>query len=219
MAVLAGVWGVLLACYFAIAPSNTHDWVADAVRPPRVSIEGDRFTVENLRNFVYRSASDFDERWETRSYDLAKLDGHDFLIVYWGVEAIAHTMVSFRFRDESKTGGFDYLAISIEARKEKSEQYSPLAGAFRRYELYYVIADERDVVGVRTNYHDQETYLYRTLSPPARSRDMLLDYLRSAEALSQEPRWYNTLTDNCTNGILYHVRSLGDDLRTPGRYC
>ena len=128
---------------------------------------------QNLRNFLYRSESDFDERWETRSYDLAKLDGHDFLIVYWGMESIAHTMVSFRFRDESKPGGFDYLAISIEARKEKSEAYSPVAGAFRRYELYYVIADERDVVGVRTNYR--------------RSGDLPLSHAVAAGAFARHP--------------------------------
>ena len=209
---LAAVWVALIVWFLSIPPSNTRDWQADAALPPRVSVDGDRVTIENVRNFAYRSETDFDERWETRSYDLSKLDGHDLLIVYWGMAAVAHTMVSFRFRDDTLPGGFDFLAISIEARRERSETYSPVAGAFRRYELYYVIADERDAVGVRTNHRHNETYLYRTLSTPARSRRLLLDYLKTADELSREPAWYNTLTDNCTNGILYHVRSLGDEL-------
>ena len=209
---LAAVWVALIAWFLLIPPSNTRDWQADAARPPRVAVAGDRVTIENVRNFVYRSETDFDERWETRSYDLSKLDGHDLLIVYWGMAAVAHTMVSFRFRDDTRPGGFDFLVISIEARRERSEAYSPVAGAFRRYELYYVIADERDVIAVRTNHRHNETYLYRTLSTPARSRALLLNYLKTANELSREPAWYNTLTDNCTNGILYHVRSLGDEL-------
>jgi len=209
---LAAVWIALIAWFLSIGPSDARDWQADAARPPRVSLKGDRVTIENVRNFVYRSETDFDERWETRSHDLSRLDGHDFLIVYWGMAAIAHTMISFRFRDDTRPGGFDFLVISIEARRERFEAYSPVAGAFRRYELYYAIADERDVVGVRTNHRNQETYLYRTLSSPARSRALLLDYLKAADKLSREPAWYNTLTDNCTNGILYHVRSLGDEL-------
>ena len=209
---LTAVWAALIAWFLSIAPSDTRDWQADAARPPRVSVDGDRVTIENVRNFLYRSETDFDERWETRSYDLSRLDGHDLMIVYWGMEAVAHTMVSFRFRDDTRQGGFDFLVISIEARREKSEAYSPVAGAFRRYELYYVIADERDAVAVRTNHRNNETYLYRTLSTPARSRVLLLNYLKTADELSHEPAWYNSFTDNCTNGILYHVRSLGDEL-------
>ena len=213
IAILTAVWVALIVWFLSIEPSDARDWHADLARPPRVSVDGDRVTIENVRNFVYRSATDFDERWETRSYDLSRLDGHDLLIVYWGgMEAVAHTMVSFRFRDDTQPGGFDFLVISIEARREKSEAYSPLAGAFRRYELYYVIADERDAIAVRTNHRDNEIDLYRTLSTPARSRALLLNYLETADELSHEPAWYNTLTDNCTNGILYHVRSLGDEL-------
>ena len=211
--ILAVVWVALIVWFLSIAPSDTRDWQPDLSRPPRVSVNGDQMTIENVRNFAYLSETDFDERWETRSYDLSRLDGHDLMVVYWGgMEAVAHTMVSFRFRDDTRPGGFDFLVISIEARREKSESYSPVAGAFRRYELYYVIADERDAVAVRTNHRDNEIYLYRTLSTPERSRALLLNYLKTADQLSREPAWYNTLTDNCTNGILYHVRSLGDEL-------
>ncbi len=165
-----------------------------------------------MRNFTYRSETDFDARWETRVYDLNRLDGYDLLFVYWGSPAIAHTMVSFRFKDDGEEGSYYFLPISIEARKERSESYSAIAGFFRQYELYYVIADERDVIGLRTNYRGEDVYLYRTKAGAKRARALLLDYLKTVNELSSKPRWYNALSDNCTNGILFHVEALDGNL-------
>jgi hypothetical protein len=204
------VWAGLVVWFRLIPPSQTREWQRDVARPPRAKIAGDRVTIENVRNFAYRSETEFEERWETREYDLSKLDGHDLMFVYWGSPAIAHTMISFRFRDDAAEGGYSFLPISIEVRKEKSESYSTIAGFFRQFELYYVIADERDVVGLRTNHRGEDVYIMRTLSTPDRSRQILLDYLQGANALSRQAKWYNALTDNCTNGIVYHVRAIGD---------
>lgn len=208
----AVIWLGLVVWFRLIPPSSTRDWQPDVARAASVRIEGDRVTIENVRNFTYRTETDYDGRWETRSYDLSKLDGHDLIFVYWGSPAIAHTMISFRFRDASKPGGFEFLPISIEVRKEKGESYSAIAGFFRQFELFYVIADERDVIGLRTNYRGEDVYVYRTVSTPERSRRILLNYLAAADGLSRRAAWYNALTDNCTNGIVYHVRALGDKL-------
>jgi hypothetical protein len=203
-------WCSLVIWFRLIPPSQARDWQLDVANPPRATIVGDTVTIENVRNFLYRSETDFDKRWETRTFDLSKLDGHDLMFVYWGSPAIAHTMISFRFRDDAAEGGYSFLPISIEVRKEKSESYSTIAGFFRQFELYYVIADERDVVGLRTNHRGEDVYIMRTLSTPDRSRQILLDYLQGANALSRQAKWYNALTDNCTNGIVYHVRAIGD---------
>jgi len=210
------VWAGLVVWFRLIPPSQTREWQRDVARPPRAKIEGDKVTIENVRNFAYRSEKEFEERWETREYDLSKLDGHDLMFVYWGSPAIAHTMISFRFRDETKAGGFSFLPISIEVRKEQSESYSTVAGFFRQFELYYVISDERDVVGLRTNHRGEDVYVMKTVSTGERSRKILLDYLAEANALAEEAKWYNALTDNCTNGIVYHVRGIGD--RVPLTY-
>jgi hypothetical protein len=110
-----------------------------------------------VRNFDYRTETDFTPRWETRTYDLSQLSGADVIAVYWAGKAIAHIM-SFDF------AGKDYLAVSIETRKEKGESYSTLAGFFRNYEIYYVVADERDVIRVRTTSRQpqEDVYVYRT---------------------------------------------------------
>jgi hypothetical protein len=111
-------------------------------------------------------------------------------------------MVSFGFQDQ------DYLAVSIETRKEKGKSYSTLAGFFRRYELYYVVADERDVIRVRTTYRQpqEDVYIYRTRVPQINIRRSFLDYIQAMNDMRVHPRFYNTLTTNCTTTILMHTR-------------
>ncbi len=152
----------ILAWWAAIEPRNDRDWVVEVSRLPRVEIEGDIVTLHNVRNFTYRSESDFDPRWEVRKLDLRQLDSLDLIAVYWMGDAIAHTMLSFGFAGEQ-------VAISIEIRKERGESYSTIAGFFRQYELAYVVADERDLIGLRTTYRQsgEDVYLYRVEAPQA----------------------------------------------------
>jgi len=65
----------------------------------------------------------------------------DFFTNFWGPKLICHTFVSFDF------GPDGYVCISIETRPVKGQGYSPIAGLYRDYELYYVSGDERDIVG------------------------------------------------------------------------
>ncbi|MGE5220298.1 MAG: DUF4105 domain-containing protein, partial [Chloroflexota bacterium] len=155
------IFTALLALWVQIRPSNDRDWQPEVALTSYATISGDRITIHNVRNFNYRTETDFDPRWENRTYDLSKLDSVDLIAVYWAGKAIAHIMVSFGF------AGKDYIAVSIETRKEKGESYSTLAGFFRQYELYYVVADERDVVRVRTTYRQpqEDVYIYRIRGP------------------------------------------------------
>jgi len=169
---------------------------------PYTEINGEIVTIHGVRNFDYRTETDFTPRWEVRTYDLRKLDSADIIAVYWTGKAIAHVMLSFGF------GGKDYLAASIETRKEKGESYSTLAGFFRNYELYYVIADERDVIRVRTTCRQpqEDVYIYRISGPLDNFRRVFLDYLKSINELHDRPAFYNTLMTNCTTGIWLHTR-------------
>jgi hypothetical protein len=195
-------FALLVFLFFQIPASNDRDWQPEVAVTPYATINGDRITIHNLRNFAYRTETDFTPRWETRTYDLSKLDSVDLIAVYWAGKAIAHIMVSFGF------AGKDYLAVSIETRKEKGESYSTLAGFFRQYELYYVVADERDVVGVRTTYRQpqEDVYIYRVKGPLKNARRVFLDYLKGMNELHERPSYYNTLTTNCTTSILMHTR-------------
>jgi hypothetical protein len=101
-----------------------------------------------------------------------------------------------------------HLAISIETRKVEGQQYSTVAGFFRQYPIYYVAADERDVIGVRTNFRGENVWLYRLKAPPEAARALLLDYFKSMNGLVEKPEWYNALLDNCTTSIRRHVQHL-----------
>jgi hypothetical protein len=188
----------LLGWWNGLAPSHDRDWIPELARLPEIAREGERITVSNLRNFRWRSETDYDERWETRSYDLSKITGADLFLSYWSGEAIAHLLLSFSFTDSPP------LTFSIEVRREKGEAWSALAGFFRSYEMAYVAADERDVVGLRTHARREDTRLFRLAASPAQARDLLLAYGADLNRLAQEPRWYNTLTTNCTT-VVYHL--------------
>ena len=189
----------VLGWWLSLEPSNGRDWQRDVARLPSVDIQGDTVTIRNVRNFDYHSETDYTERWETRTYDLSRLDGLDLFVIYWGSPSIAHTIMSWQFDDGP------HLAISIETRKEKGEDYSAVRGFFRQYELYYVVADEGDVARLRTNYRNEDVYLYRLRTPPARARAILLEYLKTINDLAREPTWYNALVHNCTTNIRMHA--------------
>jgi len=193
---------VVLAWWLSIPPSNTRDWQPDVARLPSAVIEGNRVTIRNVRDFAYPSPTAMVERWETRTYDLDTIVGFDMFLSTWGAPGIAHTISSWEFSDGQ------HLAISIETRKEKGEEYSALLGFFRQFELYYVVADERDVIGVRAGPRKEDLHLYRLRGSPAFARALLLDYLGEVNQLDRAPRWYNALTHNCTTQIRHHVEQI-----------
>jgi len=201
------VAGMLVLVWFlSIAPRNDRDWQPEVAILPYAEINGDLVTLHNIRNFEYRSETDFTPRYYDKIFDLRKLDTLDLVATYWMGDAIAHMMVSFGF------AGNDYLAISIETRKERSESYSTLAGFFKQYELYYVVADERDLIRLRSNYRKdppEDVYVYRTNAPPENVRRLFLSYIAKINALKDHPEFYNTLTTNCTTDIWMRTKVNG----------
>lgn len=196
-------FALVLAWWWTLAPRNDRAWLPDVARLAELELDGDRLRVRNLRNFTYRSDTDLDERWEEREYDLAGVRGVDLAVCDWGATGIVHTFLSWEFVAGPP------LAISIETRKEVGESYSALRGFFRQYELYYAVADERDVLAVRTNVRGERVRLYRLDTPPGEARALLEAYARRITALAREPAWYNALTHNCTTSIRMHVLELG----------
>jgi hypothetical protein len=194
--VAVGFW------WSSIKPSNERDWQPEVAKLAYATINGDLVTVHNIRNFDYRTETDFTPAYYDKTFDLKKLDSVDLVAVYWMGPAIAHLFLSFGFGD-------DHLAISIEARKEKGEGYSSTKGFFRQYELYYVVADERDVIRVRTNYRKdppEDVYVYPLRVPRENMRRIFLEYMRKLNDLREHPEFYNTLTTNCTTAILMNTR-------------
>jgi hypothetical protein len=194
---------LLVAWWSTIPARQDRDWAPEYARLAYATIKGDLVTIHYIRNFDYRTETDFTPRYYDKTFDLRQLDSVDLMASYWMGDAIAHTIVSFGF------SGKDFLAISIETRRERDESYSSIAGFFKQYELFYVVADERDLIRLRTNYRKdppEAVYLYRTVASPANARRIFLDYIREINSLAEKPEFYNTLTTNCTTSILTHTR-------------
>ncbi|MEO8027974.1 MAG: DUF4105 domain-containing protein [Bryobacteraceae bacterium] len=190
--------------WFSLTPSNQRNWQRDVAEMPWAEVRGNQATIHNVRNFEYRTETDYTPHWETRTVDVSAVRAVDLFISRWGAPGIAHALVSFEFADGQ------YLAMSIEARKEVGESYSAIAGFFRRYELIYVVADERDVVRLRTSYRADETVsLFRTMTRPDDARKLFLQYLRWMNATRDQPRWYNALTRNCSIGVTNYLAAEG----------
>jgi Domain of unknown function (DUF4105) len=203
-ALFVGLFAALLAAWSAIEPSNDRIWEPENAVLAYATIDGDRITLHNIRNFDYRTDTDFTPAYYDRTFDLRQLNAVDMFTVYWMGPAIAHVFLSFGFADGA------HVAFSIETRREKGQSYSSVAGFFRQFTLYYAVGDERDIVRVRTNYrHDppERVYLYRLRGSEAVARRLFLEYLERINELRKHAEWYNTLTSNCTTSIwvLTHV--------------
>src|SRR5256886_9645867 len=160
MGVVAGGFGVVLAGWFTIKPSNEGNWQPDVAQLAWAEINGDEVVVHNVRNCDYRTETDYTPRWETRTVRISQITGIDIAINYWGSPWIAHPIVSFQFAAAPP------LCFSIETRKRVGQSYSAIRGLYRQFELIYIAADERDVIRLRTNYRKEDVYLYHTTISP-----------------------------------------------------
>lgn len=195
-AVVSLAFALVLGWWFTLQPRNDRTWQPDVAETAWAEIDGDRVTIHNVRNCEYRTETNYTPRWETRTVQLSQLTGLDLAINYWGSPWMAHPIASFQFADAPP------LCLSIETRKEVGESYSAVGGLYRQFELIYVVADERDVVRVRTNFRKgEDVYLYRTRATPEQARQRFMEYLDALNSLHVRPRWYHALSTNCTTAI------------------
>jgi len=194
----AAVFGALLIWWQRIAPSNDRVWADDVAQMTTGTVDGNQVTLRNVRNFDWRSNTDYTQRWETRSYRLDGLNSVDMIMSYWTGPAIAHMLISFGFDDG------EHVVFSVEIRRERIESYSEIGGFFKEFELSVIAADERDVIRVRTNVRGEDTYLYRLQMPVSAMRSLFLGYIEEANILVRAPRFYNTITVNCTT-LVYQM--------------
>jgi hypothetical protein len=197
-----GCFCLVLAWWLNLKPTNVGAWQADVDRPAWVEIDGDRMIIHNLRNCDYRSETDYSNCWSDRTVNLSDLRGADLFFTTWGVRWIGHPILSFQF------GNDQHVAFSIEARYKGDQEYSAILGFFRQYELIFVVADERDVIRLRTNYRkDEEVFLYHARLAPESARAILFTYVDYLNQLKDHPEWYNALTRNCTTTLDKQISS------------
>lgn len=184
-------------------PSNDRNWIPQHRKLAEVDLHGDRMRVKHVRNFRYITENDFIEDFDDRSYRLSDLETVDFIVTPFDeAPLLAHTMLSFGFK------GGEYLVVSVEVRLEVGETYSPVLGAMRQFELIYVVADERDVIRLRTEIRKNNVYVYRSTATPQQARDLLLDVVARVNELRDNPEFYDTISNNCTTNIVRHINNL-----------
>lgn len=189
--------GLLTAAWSMIKPLQYRDWIPEVALVPWAVVEGDVVTIHHVRNFEYRTKDDFDVRHEKRQFRLSQLRGMDLFLNYWGTEWMAHPIASFDFGPDGR------ICFSVETRPERGEAYSALRGLYRGFELTCIVADERDVIRLRTNYRKgEDVYLYRLhVADPVQA---FLEYVTMMNGLHSAPKWYNAVTQNCTTSLRSH---------------
>ena len=193
-----------------MVPKGEGDWIAEHERMPTAEFDGDMVTIKDFRHSVYRTLEDVDVNFIERSFDLTQLDKVDFIIVPFAKwRGLAHVFVSFGFTDG------EYFSVSVEARREKGEDYSPVGGLFLRYEVIYVIGDERDVIGKRAVFQNHPVHVYPMITDHASARALLESMLGKANELAAKPQFYHTVTNTCTSNVLVHATRLEN---RPRRY-
>ncbi len=187
-----------------LAPSNDRDWspqfseLSYATGHPDGTIE-----LFNIRNNQYLTENDFVPSHYNRRFNIQDIRTVDYIVCpFQDNEYIAHTMLSFGLTDGS------YIGVSAEIRTEKGETYSPVRGLNRNYEITYVVADERDIIQLRTAHRNADVYIYETVANPVQAQALFVDMLERANQLAQKPEFYNTISNNCTTNILDHVNRI-----------
>ena len=196
--VFSAAFAGMLLWWTRLPATNDRPWADDVAQMTTGTIEGDRVTLHNVRNFDWRTQTDYTQRWETRSYDLDRLKSVDMIMSYWSGPAIAHMLVSFGFDDGAQ------VVFSVEIRRQRTQEFSEIGGFFKEFELSIIAADERDVIRVRTNVRGEDDYLYRMRLPVRDMRLLFLGYVGEANQLVGTPRFYNTITVNCTT-LVYQM--------------
>ena len=201
--VFAALFVAVLAWWSTILPSHDREWQTDVAVMPRAIVDGDRVRITGVRHFDYRSRNDFTVRYVEREVSLAHLQGVDLFVSFWMKGPVGHTFVGFVFDNAPP------IDVSIETRPTVGQGYDPLASLFKQFELIYVVGDERDLVRVRTNYRDEEVFLYRVKITPEAARRLFLVYLARINELADRPEWYHLLSNSCTINIIRYANAAG----------
>ena len=199
----AAVYLAVIGWWILIPPSHDRPWRPPVAVLPKAIINGDHVRLINFRHFDYRSRDDFTEHYEERDVDISHLTSFDLFISYWKIGPIGHTFVSFNFDNAPP------VCISIETRPEIGESYQPIASLFKQFELFYAVGDERDLVRLRTDYRDEEVFMYPILTSRENAQALFRVYLKRINEIADRAEWYHLLSDSCTINIVRYANKVG----------
>jgi hypothetical protein len=177
-------------------PRQDRDWYPYLARAPEVTLTDERFDVAPVSDWSYTAQGPTAETYVSAGYRIEDLRNVWFMLEPQpGSQLAAHTLLLFEFE------GDRILGLTIEARRERDEDYSALRGIFNTFELAYIWASARDLLTRRAVMLDHETFIYPVSITDEQKRALLRRLLERTDALETQPRYYNTLFSNCTNEL------------------
>ena len=203
--ILAVLAIILLGSFYLLStPRNNLDWdIPQKINASAEFNDSGTVVVRNIRNFRYRTPADYDIDYYDKTFDLDELVRVDFIIdPFTKFRGIAHTMIAFGFADGT------YVDVSIEARRERGESYHTYQGLFNKYEFIYIVADERDVLALRTNTRDDKVYLYEVDIDKETAQKLFISVMERVNKLNEKPEFYNTFTNNCTTSLVRDINKV-----------
>ena len=194
----SGFLGVVVSLSM-MTPSNNRDWADEHAHLAGVHLSGQRVTIDGFRNFQWKNQQSFDPVWESRTFELDQLQSLDLIVEpFKDSDYMAHTMLRFGFSDGRQ------LIVSVEARRERSESYSLLKGAFRQFELIYVFGTPEDLLTLRAVHRGTRIYAYPIKADREFMINLFKDLATAANDLHQRPRFYRSIRENCTTTLVKH---------------
>ena len=194
---------VNIITYYCIPGPTPERWQKPWALAPIFEQQGDQLTIRNIRDFRYRTEEDSDARYRTETYDLNTLVGVDFAECHWdGMTAICHTMLSFNFADGR------HLAVSAETRLPEGVDQGAIPGLYKKYGILYLFGTEEDLYGLRTNIRHEDLSIYPLNIKHQGARKLLQHYIDLAKQAQAEHIPYNTISGNCSTGLVSGFRAL-----------
>jgi len=170
-------------------------------------LDDGKYELLNVRDFVYRSEKDFDVQYRTMTVDPDRISSIDAVFSHWdNMEEIAHSMLGLNFADGTT------VVISLETRLPEGADQNGIDGLYRRYGLAMLAGTPDDFYGLRADHRGETLYVYRLNLDRRELHDTVLSIFEQAAELRRDPQFYNTLSRNCTTGLLPMLPTADRDL-------
>jgi hypothetical protein len=189
--------------FYVKKPSHNRVWQSEFSVMPEVTINGDIVEIKNMRDWRYTSSGPYQKNYLTRQFNVKELERVWFLVEpFSGWDGVAHTYFVFDFKNQEP------LVFSVEARRDGNEQFSAPAGLFKQFEVIYLWGTEKDFTVSRVLTYNNKVYMYPLQISNDSQQKLFLELANKTIELAEHPRFYNTLTSNCTSILADHANNV-----------
>ncbi len=203
---ITGLVVLAALCLFALSivtkePRTDRVWEDSLSRSTYITEDSGTYTFHYVRDWTYGPDIILSKDWlDTVTVSPANITRAWFLLEpFSDWDRVGHTFITFEFADGNN------LSFSVEARREAHEAYSAFQGLFRTFELSYTWGTERDLLTRRLLYLNHDVRMYPLTIEPAVAQTIFASLVEQTNDIHANPRFYNTLTANCTNVLAAEI--------------